>query len=165
MEIEKLSKNYTVRKLAEKDVDKIFLFYSKNELYFKHRPPLPTKESVREDMTALPPNKSIVDKFYIGYFDGENLVAVMDLIKDYPEEKTAYIGLFMIDVTIQNAGVGTKIISENIDFLRGLGFGKIELGYVKTNPQAKRFWHKNGFVEFKEIEQDDCVIVKMRKAL
>ncbi len=154
-----------IRKLAEKDVDKIFLFYSKNELYFKHRPPLPTKESVREDMTALPPNKSIVDKFYIGYFDGENLVAVMDLIKDYPEEKTAYIGLFMIDVTFQKAGVGSKIILESIDFLRGLGFGEIELGYVKTNPQAKAFWNKQGFVKVAEKLVDRLDIVVTEKLL
>ena len=54
------------------------------------------------------------DKFYVGYFAGddlstgtpseERLTAVLDLILDYPEEKTACIGFFMVDAAMQSIG-------------------------------------------------------------
>lgn len=34
------------------------------------------------------------DKYYIGYFEGEKLVAVMDLILNFPNKETAFIGFF-----------------------------------------------------------------------
>ena len=56
-----------------------------------------TLESIREDMKVLPPGKSGEDKFYVGFFDGSMLTAVMDLILKYPNDETAFIGLFMVD--------------------------------------------------------------------
>ena len=60
-----------------------------------------TKESIHEDMNMLPPNKSKEDKFYIGFFDNHILVAVMDLIINFPDNKTAFIGLFMMSKSIK----------------------------------------------------------------
>ena len=39
-----------------------------------------TAQSIVDDMNALPPRTTYDDKYYIGYFEGEKLVAVMDLI-------------------------------------------------------------------------------------
>ena len=33
------------------------------------------------------------DKYYIGFFKRDKLIAVMDLIMDYPKKKTAFIFL------------------------------------------------------------------------
>ena len=52
------------------------------------------------DMNALPPNKEMCDKYYLGFYDGEKLIAVMDFIMAYPDELTAFIGFFMTDVSI-----------------------------------------------------------------
>ena len=38
-------------------------------------------------MKALPPNKEAFDKYYLGYYDGEKLIAVMDFILGYPDKK------------------------------------------------------------------------------
>lgn len=51
-----------------------------------------TEQSILDDMNALPPNKEICDKYYVGYYKGEELIAVMDFIMAYPDEKTAFIG-------------------------------------------------------------------------
>lgn len=67
MEIEKLSTKYTVRNLAEADVDIIFDLCRRNELFYRFHPPFVTKESIFEDMKALPPGKEYKDKFYIGF--------------------------------------------------------------------------------------------------
>ena len=37
------------------------------------------------------------DKYYVGYFEEDRLGAVIDLILRYPNEETAFIGLFMME--------------------------------------------------------------------
>ncbi len=165
MKIENFSKDYKVKKLCESDIDKVLFLYSQNKMYFKYHPPMPTKESVIDDIFALPPNKSFEDKFYLGYFNGENLMAVVDLIKDYPNEKTAFIGLFMLDAKCQGKGIGTKLIRECFAYLKLCGFEKVSLGYVKQNPQAKAFWNRFGFLMANEKVVDGCDIVVLEKQI
>ncbi|MFR7389167.1 MAG: GNAT family N-acetyltransferase [Blautia faecis] len=72
-------------------------------------------------MTVLPiGKKQLRDKYYVGFFGKESLIAVMDLISDYPEEGCGFIGLFMMDVDYQNRGIGSYIV-DNV-----LGYCKIE---------------------------------------
>ncbi len=89
------SQKYAVRPLTAGDVDKILALCAENEQFYRYHPPLATRESVLEDMTALPPGKNAADKHYLGFFDGKTLVAVLDLILGYPQEDTAYLGFFM----------------------------------------------------------------------
>ena len=67
MDIRSLSKKYTVRKLDINDVDIIYDISSKNEIFYQYHPPFVTKESIIEDMEALPPHKNYDDKYYIGF--------------------------------------------------------------------------------------------------
>jgi RimJ/RimL family protein N-acetyltransferase len=98
-------------------------------------------------MIALPPNKKENDKFYLGYFKGEDLVAVLDLIINYPDDKTAYIGLFMMNRQFQGKGIGTKIIEDLSLYLKKNGFNNIRLAFAKGNPQSEAFWLKNHFIK------------------
>ena len=152
MDIRLLSKKYKVRTLDRNDVDIIYDMSCKNEIFYKYHPPFVTKESILEDMEALPPNKSYDDKFYIGFFEDDSLVANMDLIRDYPSEEIAFIGLFMTNVQYQNKGIGTNIIKDMCDYLKNLGYKKVRLGVDKGNPQSNSFWQKNGFYIISENE-------------
>ena len=119
MEVSCLSTAYRVRCLEEADVPQILRLCSGNPQFYQYHPPLATADSVRADMRALPPGKMPEDKFYVGYFAGddlstgtpseERLTAVLDLILDYPEEKTAYIGFFMVDAAMQGTGLGSRL--------------------------------------------------------
>lgn len=86
------SQRYAARPLTEADVDAILALCAENEQFYRYHPPLATKESILEDLTALPPGKNAADKHYLGFFDGEGLTAVLDLIERYPQEDGAYIG-------------------------------------------------------------------------
>lgn len=108
--IEKLSNKYQVRMLREEDIEDIYELSIGNPLYFHYCPPTVTKQTILVDMNALPPGMTIEDKFYMGFYENEVLVAVMDLITNYPNEQTAFIGLFMVNNRCQNKGVGSKII-------------------------------------------------------
>ena len=162
--INKLSKNYIVKLLYNKDVAAVYSLCSKNTLYYDFCPPFVTPESIEADMAALPPGKTANDKFYLGYYDKAKLIAVMDLILGYPDEETAYVGFFMTDVSVQGKGVGSAIISELSGFVCKQGFSNIQLGWVLGNPQAEHFWHKNGFIETgKMYEMDDYTVVDAKK--
>ena len=96
-------------------------------------------------MKALPDGKDISDKYYIGYYDGKELIAVMDLIMSYPKEQNAFIGFFMTSLSIQNTGIGSCIIDELCQYMKKSGITGLRLGWAKGNLHAEHFWHKNGF--------------------
>ena len=105
MEISEFSKTYQVRRLGRDDVDAIYELCRENRIFYRYHEPFVTKESILDDMEALPPGKSREDKYYVGFFEGGSLVAIMDLILGYPEKSIAFIGLFMTDVRYQHRGV------------------------------------------------------------
>ena len=147
IDIQSFSNQYFVRRMEKNDLARIYALCSKNSLYYQYCPPAVTKQSIIDDMNALPPNKSLVDKYYLGYFDSDKLIAVMDFIMAYPDEKTAFIGFFMTDLSVQNSGIGSKIINDLCLYLKTLALSEVRLGWVKGNPQAEHFWHKNSFKE------------------
>ena len=143
MNIKLLSKKYEVRILDRNDVDLIYAMSCENKIYYQYHPPFVTKESIVEDMKALPPNKGYDDKYYIGFFEKDSLSANMDLILGYPTDEIAFIGLFMTNVHHQNKGVGSNIINDVCNYLKQLGYKKVRIGVDKENPQSNSFWKKN----------------------
>ncbi len=67
----------------------------------------------------------------------------------YPDEKTAFIGFFMIAASIQNTRIGSNIIDDLCRYLADIRLSRVWLGWVKGNPQAEHFWHKNNFKEIR----------------
>lgn len=152
MNIKLLSNTFDVRRLNIEDTELIYNLSCKNRIYYQFHPPFVTRESIQEDIRALPPGKDYSDKYYVGFFKKETLIAIMDLILEYPTKDTAFIGLFMMDFEYQNKNIGSKIISECAKYLKILGFHKIRLGVDKENPQSNAFWKKNGFIAAGESE-------------
>lgn len=104
MQLQSLSRRYTVRQLMETDVDAMLALCSGNPQFYRYHPPMATKASILDDLQAVPPGKTLSDKYFIGFYDGETLAAMMDLITGYPNPATAYIGLFMVDAAQQGRG-------------------------------------------------------------
>lgn len=166
MEIAELSKKYEVRKLGEADIDLIYELSAGNPMFFQYCPPFVTKESIVSDMKALPPNTSYEDKYYVGFFHKGRLLAVLDLIFRYPNEETAFIGLFMVQKESQGKGIGSAVIEECLGFIKAQGYRFVRLGFAKGNPQSEAFWKKNGFVKTGvEAKQENYTIVVMEKVL
>ena len=141
----KLSRRYAVRRLTAEDAEAVYALCHENSIFYRHHPPMVTVESVLEDMNALPPNKTFADKYFVGFWNGEALIAVLDLIDGYPRADIAYIGFFMTDVSAQGKGVGSAMISECAAYLKSRGFRGIRLAVDKGNPQSLHFWSKNHF--------------------
>ena len=158
MKIKDLSKTFYVRKLDKDDIEMIYDLSYKNHIYYQYHPPFVTRESILDDMKALPPGKSYDDKYYIGFFENDSLVAIMDLILDYPTKGIAFIGLFMTNIQYQHKGIGSNIISEIIMSLKSLGYRKIRLGVDKGNPQSYSFWSKNNF---NVVSEDKYILMEL----
>ena len=124
------------RRLTEADAAQVCALMQGNPLFYRYHPPQPTPESIRTGMTALPPGKAMEDKWFVGFYDGDCLIAVMDLILNYPAADTAFIGLFM-----------TR--------LSAAGYHRLRLAVDEGNPQSLAFWTKNGFVLTGEVHPND----------
>ena len=140
------SKKYYVRKLQKNDIDQIYDLCSKNHLYYQYRPPYVTRKSIESDMMALPNNIDFKDKYYVGYFKNEKLIAVLDLIDGYPKKDIVFIGFFMMVISIQKNGVGSAIVNELIDYLTTLKYKEVRLGWINGNLQADTFGLRMVFV-------------------
>lgn len=144
--IDKLSTQYSVRKIGAEDLNDVYKIGEGNPMYYEHYKAPLTREMVIEDLSEVPPGKTQENKYFLGFYDGEIPVAVMDLIDGFPDDETAYIGFFMMNKSMQGRGIGSLIISDVMKHLRDAGFMNVRLGYIKTNEQSKNFWLKNGFV-------------------
>lgn len=163
--MEALSSSFTVNSIKEDDLQQVLDLYESNPLFFKHCPPRPTLETVKEDLSRLPDGKSRKDKSYVGFWEDNDLVAVMDFVRGYPDEETVFIGFFMLNKAYQEKGLGSQIIQEAIDYFSKT-FKKVRLAHVKTNPQAKHFWEKQGFLPTGiEVKEELYTLVIIEKAL
>ncbi len=166
MDVEKLSNTYSVRKMTDRDIERIYALSLGNPMFYRYCPPEVTRESIRRDLKVLPPRTMPEDKFYVGFFAGETLVAVMDLIVRYPNADTAFIGLFMMDKAFQGRGIGSQIIRECFDYLLELGFSAVRLCFAKGNPQSEAFWRKNGLERTGlEVPYENYTAVVMERKL
>ena len=165
LDYQQFSKEYTVRPLIEDDLEAMLALCLSNPLYYEHLKMQPTLENLREDLTALPPDKTMEDKYFVGFFSGERLVALLDLIDGYPQAGTAFIGWFMVDAAEQGKGSGSRIISDVVAYCRQAGFGKMRLGCVKINPQSKHFWQKMGFSATGEskVREENVEVILMER--
>lgn len=145
-------------------VQDIFHLCKSNPQYYVYCPPQVTVESILEDMKGLPPGKTYEDKYYIGFWDDQKLVAVMDLILYYPDKETAYIGFFMVDQCYQGKGIGSRVINDVFMNLKQ-SFKYVRLGFVKGNSQAEHFWLKNGFKQSGSVVSQDLydIVVVQRE--
>lgn len=154
MRIELFSEKYMVQELSDKNVDEIYELCSNNNLYYEYCPPFVTRQGILDDMRGFPPGKTVEDKYYVGFYQQEKLIAVMDFIDGFPQKEIAYIGFFMTDASIQNRGLGTEIIEFLCKHLVDLSYKSIRLAWVKGNPQSEHFWLKNYFRPIKETKSN-----------
>ena len=165
LDVQQFSKMFAVRKMYKKDAELIYAMTSKNLQYYEYCGRMNTLEDIYTDLVITPPGLERKDKYYVGFFEEEKLVAVMDLEDGFPDKVTAYIGFFMMNIEYQGKGIGTQLIAELFAYLKGVGFEKVQLGYDKGNPQSSHFWKKQKFQDIREVQQDGGIIVAAERSL
>ena len=165
MDLSALSKRYSIRRMDDSDTGSILELCRGNMQYYLYCQAEPSREQILNDLHITPPGIDPSAKYYIGFYDGNTLVAVMDLIDGYPGPDTAFIGFFMMRKEFQGNQAGSAIIQETAAYLKTLGMTAIQLGIDKGNPQSTHFWKKNGFVVKEEIDRGGWTVLLAEKTL
>lgn len=83
--------------------------------------------------------------------DAAHPCGVVDLIWDFPEPGTAFIGLFLLEEAVQRQGVGTRFYAALEQWVRQSHHSilspirRLRLAVVDCNPGSETFWQKQGF--------------------
>jgi RimJ/RimL family protein N-acetyltransferase len=110
----------------------------------KFAPPTAGKETVE----SLPPNCAYEDKFLFGVYLGKEMVGCVDLIRGYPDRKTAMIGLLLISEKHQGAGLGEETYRKVEQIVqKWAGIETIRISVVESNSEVFGFWKRMGFID------------------
>ena len=165
IDISMLSSRYDVRKLDDTDAEAILALCKENTQFYQYCEAEPTLEQVRSDLHLTPPGTDPSFKYYVGFYQDDDLIAVMDLVDGYPEQEIAFIGFFMMKKALQGKGLGTAIIQEAAAYLKSAGKTAIRLAIDKDNPQSNHFWKKNGFLVIREAKRNGWTLLVAEKTL
>ncbi len=165
IDFKKFSDRFDVRKLNMDDVESIYNFCRMNTQYYEYCGKELSVDLIERDLTITPPGIPMEQKYYVGFYENDKMIAIMDLIDGYPDCDSAFIGFFMMNNELQGKGIGSKIVSEMLGYLHSQGFKNCQLGIDKENPQSNHFWRKNGFKVIREVVQEDGIILVAEKNL
>jgi len=100
----------------------------------------------KEGSRAIPEGKSLKDKILFGISrqSGE-MVGLLDVVRDYPDEGTWWIGLLLLVPEVRGKGIGGKIVQGFADYIKTQRGKAIMLGVVELNQPAFEFWQRMGF--------------------
>jgi RimJ/RimL family protein N-acetyltransferase len=71
---------------------------------------IPTLDEVRP--AKLPPGREPQNDYFFGIYLRDEMIGCADLLRGYPDEKTAYLGLVLISGRYQNRGLGVRACME-----------------------------------------------------
>ena len=145
LDIGALSTSHEVRRITPEDISDVYELCRSNRKYYEYAGAAPTVESLTEIITRVPDGAGEGNKCFVGFYDGERLAAVLDLITGYPEGNDAFIGWFMVDGRLQRQGIGSRIFADVRAAMAGQGYDLLTLSCEKENREAIAFWQAQGF--------------------
>ncbi|MDD2840455.1 MAG: GNAT family N-acetyltransferase [Rickettsiales bacterium] len=163
--------NFNARLLdVNQDLDLVQKFLEHNEDFFK----LTTGKGVDKNegklfFDNLPQNKKIEDKFIIGIFDNNVLIALIDLVQGFLEESQWVMGSFIIDKDFRHKNIGMRLLQILEELLVTFKVNILRIVVQEYNPNAVKFWVKNGFVEIQRLphpvfsEKSNVIMIKKLK--
>ena len=132
------------RRLTDEELAALLALCESNPAYYELYGERPTLENLAQALRELPPGCRADQKEFLGFF-AEGLVAVMDVIRGYPDERAAYVGLLLVDGARHGHGIGTQVARAELRRLRVEGFSRVRLAYIQGNEPARHFWTSLGF--------------------
>lgn len=146
-------KQYLLKDLNKEDKIKIKDLFDRCYDYFYLVEGRKTnKESIKELLEDLPPDKNSKDKHVLGIFDNVNLIGVIDLVENYPSKHEWIIGLMLIDPNVRGEGLGQKVHEVLEEISKKGQANKLRIGVVEQNKAALKFWKNVGYTEIKRTE-------------
>ena len=124
-------------------------------------------QDAHETLAGLPPGKHIADKLAGGYYLQNRLVGCLDLIRGYPANDTAYIGLLLFAEDEQGKGLGVQALAHVRQMAQAWHCSALRLAVVGTNTRALAFWAREGFreVQRRSVSRYAAELIVMQRPL
>ncbi len=145
LDVEAFSTDYEVRRISEADISDVYNLCRLNRRYYRNLHERPSKKRLTEVISEVPEGTQPEQKHFVGFFSGDDLVAILSLITGYPDEKDAFIGWFMVDAESQRKGIGSQIFADLRASMKAQGYERISLKCPHDNTDALAFWQSQGF--------------------
>lgn len=150
-----LTCGYKIKRLSKDDNKVVEELCEKcSDYYILSGGVFPSKEEINDIFTDLPPNKNLEDKFLLGVYKFEELIGMVDIIKDFPTIGEWTLGLMLIEPGERGNGLGKIIHKELIKWAKGLGAKTFRIGVIEDNHKAFKFWSNLEYIKIKEVEMD-----------
>lgn len=141
---------YLIKEIAHHHSTQIMALYEQCEDYFLlHEGDLP--ENCDEFFNDLPPGKTKKDHHAIGVFHHHQLIAVVNLVEDFPEDREWIIGLMLLAPEYRKKGLGRKIHNILCQYAEFNDAKKMRIGVLKDNTLGYNFWAAIGYTQ-KEVK-------------
>lgn len=144
-DIQSLSSEYDVRKLTEADITEVYNLCMNNRRYYRLQNDTPRRKALTSVISEVPTGSSPDNKHFVGFYDDQKLIGFMDLITGYPQRDDAFIGWFLVDADLQQAGVGSQIIADVRASMKAQGYDYLSLRVRKENEDSIKFWQDQSF--------------------
>ncbi len=148
-------KGYSIKMLSINDSQKVQELCNTCSDYFLLEEGQITGCESKDLFQALPPNKTMEDKFVIGLYDqSSNLVGIMDLVRDYPDQDVWMLGLLLISPKYRRSGAGRDFHDSIMKSMVQEKANTSRVGVLSSNLSACKFWSEVGYVHLKEVQID-----------
>ena len=145
LDIQALGTDYDVRRLSEADIADVYQLARSNRRYYRTLGIRPTRAMLTEVITDVPEGAGPNSKHCVGFYDGDDLVAVLDLICGYPQADDAFIGWFMVDADMQGRGIGSQIFADVRAAMKAQGYDYMQVVAPAHAQDSIAFWEAQGF--------------------
>ena len=116
--------------------------------YFERSTGAPASTDAAKYMfAATPPDRLSVEKVVFGIWLGADLIGVCDVVLNYPQNGTSYIGLFLISEKYHRqklGGTAYALIERRLE--KEYATEIVRLGVSEGNAAVCGFWEKNDFL-------------------
>ena len=145
LDIGALSTSHQVRAITPEDISDVYELCRSNRKYYEYTNEAPTVESLTRIISRVPEGADSGSKHFVGFYQGERLVSVLDLICGWPDGNDAFIGWFMVDGSLQRQGIGSQIFADVRAAMAAQGYDGLSLSCERENAEAIAFWQAQGF--------------------
>ena len=138
---------YIVRRAIAADEASVQKLFEADPEYFKiveGAPPGPSE--FQNLITELAPGKTHEDKFvYSVLRPGSNIAAVIDMVRNHPDDGIWFVGLLFVARDLRGRGLGRRLVEAICNHIAGHGGHAVRIAVAKKNRNAMQFWARAGF--------------------
>ena len=110
------------------------------------------------------------DIFILGFREGDDLIAEMSLLRNYPKPTEWWVALFVVQPESRGRGIGARICEATFNWIASIGGTAMVMFVEEKNPRGEKFWQSLGLVETASRDYTSPTgvhrrVITMRRAL